>query len=118
MAPITTLRDWLDRLAATDRLAVARPGAGLVHQVAAIANRLDGLVRAGRPLTMDLPRRIEPDPVREYAHIGQGPVGEGPADARLAEAPQVFAPLAQPADEPRPRSQAERDLMKALRLAR
>ena len=83
-----------------------------------LANRLDGLVRAGRPLTMDLPRRIEPDPVREYAHIGQGPVGEGPADARLAEAPQVFAPLAQPADEPRPRSQAERDLMKALRIAR
>ncbi len=42
MAPITTLRDWLDRLAATDRLAVARPGVGLVHQLAAVANRLDG----------------------------------------------------------------------------
>jgi 2,5-furandicarboxylate decarboxylase 1 len=42
MAPITTLRDWLDRLAATDRLAIARPGVALVHQLAAVANRLDG----------------------------------------------------------------------------
>ncbi len=37
-----TLRDWLDRLAATNRLSVARPGVGLVHELAAIANRLDG----------------------------------------------------------------------------
>jgi 2,5-furandicarboxylate decarboxylase 1 len=42
MAPITTLRDWLDRLAATDRLALAKPGVALMHQLAAIANRLDG----------------------------------------------------------------------------
>ncbi len=42
MAPTTTLRDWLDRLATTDRLAVARPGVALTHQLAAVANRLDG----------------------------------------------------------------------------
>jgi 2,5-furandicarboxylate decarboxylase 1 len=40
--PITTLRDWLDHLASTDRLAVARPGAGLRFELAAIAKRLDG----------------------------------------------------------------------------
>lgn len=37
-----TLRDWLDRLAGTGRLAVARPGVSLRYQLAAIANRLDG----------------------------------------------------------------------------
>lgn len=42
LAPCRTLRDWLDRLAATDRLAVARRGIALEFQLAAIANRLDG----------------------------------------------------------------------------
>lgn len=37
-----TLRDWLDRLAESDRLSVMRPGIGLTHELAAIANRLDG----------------------------------------------------------------------------
>jgi 2,5-furandicarboxylate decarboxylase 1 len=37
-----TLRDWLDRLAATGRLAIARPGIALEYQLAAVANRLDG----------------------------------------------------------------------------
>lgn len=41
-APCRSLRDWLDRLAATDRLAVARRGIALEFQLAAIANRLDG----------------------------------------------------------------------------
>lgn len=41
-APYRTLRIWLDHLAATGRLAVARPGAALRFQLAAIANRLDG----------------------------------------------------------------------------
>lgn len=40
--PVRSLRDWLDRLAATGRLAVARPGIGLRHQAAAVANCLDG----------------------------------------------------------------------------
>ena len=39
---VLTLRGWLDRLAATDRLSVIRPGISLVHELAAIANRLDG----------------------------------------------------------------------------
>ena len=39
---ILSLRDWLDRLATTNRLSVARPGIGLVHELAAVANRLDG----------------------------------------------------------------------------
>lgn len=41
--PITTLRDWLDHLAARDRLAVMRPGIALKHELAAIAKRLDGV---------------------------------------------------------------------------
>jgi 2,5-furandicarboxylate decarboxylase 1 len=40
--PVLTLRDWLDRLAATNRLRILRQGVRLVHEVAAIANRLDG----------------------------------------------------------------------------
>jgi 2,5-furandicarboxylate decarboxylase 1 len=39
---VLTLRGWLDRLAATHRLTVMRPGIGLVHELAAVANRLDG----------------------------------------------------------------------------
>ncbi len=42
MAAVTTLRDWLDHLAAHDRLAVMRPGVGLRHELAAISKRLDG----------------------------------------------------------------------------
>jgi 2,5-furandicarboxylate decarboxylase 1 len=41
-SPVRTLREWLDRLAATNRLSVIRPGIGLVHELAAVANRLDG----------------------------------------------------------------------------
>lgn len=40
--PIITLRDWLDHLAARDRLALIRPGLSLKHEVAAVAKRLDG----------------------------------------------------------------------------
>jgi 2,5-furandicarboxylate decarboxylase 1 len=41
--PVTTLRDWLDHLAARDRLAVIRPGIALKFELAAIAKRLDGV---------------------------------------------------------------------------
>ncbi|MGU3421827.1 UbiD family decarboxylase [Methylobacterium sp. D54C] len=41
-APVRSLRDWLDRLAQSGRLSVARPGIGLRHEAAAVANRLDG----------------------------------------------------------------------------
>jgi len=40
--PITTLRAWLDHLAARDRLAVIRPGTALKFEIAAIAKKLDG----------------------------------------------------------------------------
>ena len=36
-----TLRSWLERLAQTDRLVVAKPGIELKHQVAAIGKRMD-----------------------------------------------------------------------------
>jgi 2,5-furandicarboxylate decarboxylase 1 len=41
--PITTLRDWLDHLAARDRLAVIKPETALKFELAAIAKRLDGV---------------------------------------------------------------------------
>ena len=77
-----------------------------------LANRLDGLVRAGRPLAVEAPRRVEPEHqqareyVFEHAHGGDA----------MAETPP--ARQTEPANEPRLRSQAERDLMKALRIAR
>jgi 2,5-furandicarboxylate decarboxylase 1 len=40
--PVTDLRQWLDILAASDRLAVARPGVNLRFELAAIAKKLDG----------------------------------------------------------------------------
>ncbi|MEP9379305.1 UbiD family decarboxylase [Aquabacter sp. CN5-332] len=42
LRPVTTLRAWLDRLSATDRLGVMRPGLKLAFEVAAVAKRLDG----------------------------------------------------------------------------
>jgi 2,5-furandicarboxylate decarboxylase 1 len=41
-APIRTLRDWLDHLAARERIAVTKPRVGLRFELAAIAKRLDG----------------------------------------------------------------------------
>jgi 2,5-furandicarboxylate decarboxylase 1 len=38
-----TLRGWLDHLRATGRLALGAPGMDLVHGVAGLANRLDGI---------------------------------------------------------------------------
>jgi 2,5-furandicarboxylate decarboxylase 1 len=40
--PVTDLRAWLDVLAGSDRLAVARPGVDLRFELAAIAKKLDG----------------------------------------------------------------------------
>lgn len=40
--PVTTLRGWLDHLAARDRLAIIQSGISLQFQLAAIAKRLDG----------------------------------------------------------------------------
>ena len=41
--PIRSLRDWLDHLAARDRLVIIKPGVALRFELAAIAKRLDGL---------------------------------------------------------------------------
>jgi 2,5-furandicarboxylate decarboxylase 1 len=40
--PVRTLRDWLDHLAAGDRLAVLKPNIALKFELAAYAKRLDG----------------------------------------------------------------------------
>lgn len=37
-----SMRSWLDHLAATDRLAVAKPGIGLKHALAAVGKSMDG----------------------------------------------------------------------------
>jgi 2,5-furandicarboxylate decarboxylase 1 len=42
LQPVRTLRDWLDHLAARDRLAVLKPNIGLKFELAAYAKRLDG----------------------------------------------------------------------------
>lgn len=73
-----------------------------------LANRLDGLVRAGRPLAAEASRRAEP----VYARAD-----EAPADDGLAYVPHAAPRPTEPADT-RLRSQAERDLMKALKIAR
>ena len=41
-SPVSSLRDWLRHLGASSRLAVARDGVRLEHELAAIAKRLDG----------------------------------------------------------------------------
>ena len=41
--PVRSLREWLDHLAARERLLVVKPGTGLRFELAAIAKRLDGL---------------------------------------------------------------------------
>jgi hypothetical protein len=70
-----------------------------------LADRMDGLVRAARGMTDRMP-----EPARAAPSFAASP----------AAAPAPVAPaLADPAEEePRVRSQAERDLLKALRMAR
>ena len=69
-----------------------------------LADRLDALVRAARPLVAQAPAPLAPAP-------------RAPAvDARPARRPAETAPETE--DPPPLRSQAERDLMKALRLVR
>jgi hypothetical protein len=76
-----------------------------------VADRLDGTVRAAQPLLAKAPRRAEAD----YAMARQPYSRAGDYPEPAAEpAPRELVP----AEEPRLRSQAERDLMKALRLAR
>lgn len=42
LQPVRTLRDWLDHLAGSGRLAVMRPGLGLKFELAAVAKHFDG----------------------------------------------------------------------------
>jgi len=73
-----------------------------------LADQLDHLVRAGRPLAHEPPRTPLPEP-RGYA--------AAEPDAYAADE-MVAAPSDGDAAQPRVRSQAERDLLKALRMAR
>jgi hypothetical protein len=75
-----------------------------------LADRLDHLVRAGRSLDLPPPRMVAQEPMH----------APPPAPAPLLQTPQRNVPAPTPESEPAPRlrSQAERDLMRALRLAR
>jgi hypothetical protein len=78
----------------------------LIERGERLADRLDTLVRAGRVAAQDAPPRFEP------------PRSEPPRD-EPAPAAAMRSPL-EPSEAPAPRlrSQAERDLLKALRMAR
>jgi len=75
-----------------------------------LADRLDHLVRAGRGLDLPPPRMAAQEPMH----------APPPAPAPMLQTPPRNVPEAMPESEPAPRlrSQAERDLMRALRLAR
>ncbi|MBN8892993.1 MAG: hypothetical protein J0H91_22155 [Rhodospirillales bacterium] len=76
-----------------------------------LADRLDRLVRAGRALDQPAPR-LSPEPPEPYLPTPfqrPEPAPEPPVAAEPAALEEVA---------PRVRSQAERDLLKALRLAR
>jgi hypothetical protein len=80
-----------------------------------LADRLDRLVRAARGLDQPEPQAIlAPEP---QAILGREPQAM-PAWAPPREAEPPEPRPAEPADAPRVRSQAERDLLRALRLAR
>jgi hypothetical protein len=88
----------------------------LVERGDGLADQLDRLVRAARKL--DLPRAPEPHVSEPYAL--QPALPTYPPERSLPDNPAIYAPSEPPPEEPAPRvrSQAERDLMKALRLAR
>ena len=70
--PVRTLRDWLDHLAARDRLAVLKPNVGLKFELSAYAKRLDGkgdgevnvvlLLGGGTEVEVRLPGRFKVSP--------------------------------------------------------
>jgi hypothetical protein len=92
-----------------------------------LADRLDGLVRAARPLAAERPRSFagpaEPprsfaspaEPPRSFASPAEPSRSSGVA-AEFSRSP-AMADAAQ-SELPRVRSQAERDLLRALRMAR
>lgn len=89
-----------------------------------LADRLDRLVRAAR--SIDLPAGPSPEPrYAEPRPMEQRPVAFATPEPRLVEPPAAES-ISKPASDaaapeeiaPRVRSQAERDLLRALRLAR
>jgi len=73
-----------------------------------LADQLDQLVRAARPRVQETPRNLPPP---------RGVYAAAEPDSYAADE-MVMAPSDRESAEPRVRSQAERDLLKALRMAR
>ena len=78
-----------------------------------VADRLDHLVRAGRSLDLAASRPAAAQPSAPPPTATHPLAAQEPEPAPLPEVPQV-----DPAQALRPRSQAERDLMRALGIAR
>ncbi|MDO8874784.1 MAG: UbiD family decarboxylase [Pseudolabrys sp.] len=91
--PITTLRDWLDHLAARDRLAVIRPGVSLQFELAAIAKVFDGVKAT-----------LFPSPGGHAVPVLSGLVSDRQwiADAMGVEAGEVLARYQDAASKPLP----------------
>lgn len=89
-----------------------------------LADRLDALVRAGRPLAaepshqMSQPRYMDPQPPAEPRSNYADPRRLETTPATVSLEPVRAMAEAEPPDPPRVRSQAERDLLKALRMVR
>jgi hypothetical protein len=81
----------------------------LIDRAERSADRLDGLVRSARPLAMERPRAMERPLAMERTLAGE---------PHRSMAAAVALPDPEPAETPRVRSQAERDLLRALRMAR
>ena len=83
-----------------------------------LADRLDALVRTGRSIADRAPEPRSPEFRAPESRMSTTPVFAA-SNFTAASAPTATAPpLAEPADAPRMRSQAERDLLKALKMAR
>jgi len=77
--PVRTLRDWLDHLAARDRLAVLKPHMALKFELAAHAKRLDGLRATVFPKPGGHPMPVVSGLVSDRTWIAEA-MGVEPAD--------------------------------------
>jgi 2,5-furandicarboxylate decarboxylase 1 len=77
--PVRTLRDWLDRLAARDRLAVLKPHMALKFDLAAHAKRLDGVRATVFPNPGEHPMPVVSGLVSDRGWIAEA-MGVEPAD--------------------------------------
>jgi hypothetical protein len=80
-----------------------------------LADQLDHLIRAGRPLAHEIPHGAPHGALPERRRYAAEPDGFAEPDTYGAD-PATAAPA--DGAEPRMRSQAERNLLKALRMAR